>query len=690
MSAPQPPSPSDSRLERDFIELATLTLEDAPGARDEARGELMARLMQSPTPDRDARLESALSRMAKVLPTPWQWRGVLSSAAVLLTLLVLLGIQVFIAAPEIQLFRIGQGKGNPQAWFDKLPEADRDFIAAGKAQGIYSGLFGGQPRTIAGLDRYRQAYPDDPAVFEYCAQAYIREAKTLPPGYEETWKRIDPDNGIWNLLAAVLKSARPAGTGTPPPEDLAEARRLLDAALSAPYLDTRIPELSVRRLAKFPLLPQTFVGNSAGLRFAEPVVTSGYDVSLTANEVSRLFHILAMHYSTTRDQDGQKNQERLRSLIPAWRELSARLLLESNSYGNFHSKLYLLSMGSVLESSAGALNLGTEEKRVGQLLAEIERIVPIGLSRRSGRYGLVTIHPGVNHTEGASTLAKRRAERSRIGDPPEAYLPGRLSEIAAVDRFLAMASALLLLPVMALAWFESFRRGRRVNGLADGLRPLFSWADTAWTITLGCVLPLLWYWGITRLTPLGLHDLDLAPRRPYLAPALQGFSALLLSLVLMLQALQWRLHRRLGFLGLAPRHLWIGWAVAGFTAALLPSLGALRSVSSAGGPEILYGFIAACGIPLLWLLWQAGALLFSPGSSALAGVLLARLLIAPLAVACALMLGIQIPLKSIEQHWLSLDEVTRCDLSQGGIPPAEAKKVEELARRLASVLRDTE
>lgn len=683
MSEP-PSSPVDSRLERDFIELATRPLEDTPEARDEARGELMGRLMQERLPDQEAKVEAALSRLAKQQPGSWRWKGVLASVALLLTLAILAAFRILVTLPEIQLAPIVLAKRSPQAWFNRLPERDRDFISAGNSKTFYFPLRRPQWEVLADLELYRKAFPDDPAVYECYALQYVEASNTLPPDYNEVWQRLDPDNGIWNLWAAGAKMIRPPGTTSYPPGTVEEAMRLLGAALSAPRLDTRMPELQVRRMEKFPKLPATYLGNAMLLQLAEPVKENRGETILSASMISALIHYEGMECWQTRDQ------ERLKSLIAAWRQVASHLFLECSNYENFNSKLYLLIMGASLQSHAGSLNLGAEQKQMAQLMNRIDSLTPISVKRTGsgGHYGLTRNHPGLVQTEGASTLARRRAERSRIEDPPEAYVPGRRSEIAAVDRFLAMAAAILLLPVVTLAWFESWRRGRRVNGLADGLRPLFSWADTAWTIALGGILPLLWYWGITRLTSLGLHDFELSQRRPYLAQALQGLSCLLLSLALMLQVARWRLGRKLGFLNLTPRHPWLGWAVVAVTALLLPALGALRWISSAGGPEIFYGFIAACGIPVLWLLWQAGALFFSPGSTALGGVLQSRLLIAPLATACMLMIGIQLPLKSSEQHWLSLDEVTRCDLSRGGIPPAEARKVAELARQLAAVLRD--
>src|SRR5690606_27999239 len=83
-----------------------------------------------------------------------------------------------------------------------------------------------------------------------------------------------------------------------------------------------------------------------------------------------------------------------------------------------------------------------------------------------------------------------------FSDPAEddsMYAPGRNAEYALLDQILALISLVLLFLALYLACFESIRRGRRVNGLASGLMPLFDWKDSFWISGLGAAFPLAWY-----------------------------------------------------------------------------------------------------------------------------------------------------------------------------------------------------
>lgn len=284
-----------------------------------------------------------------------------------------------------------------------------------------------------------------------------------------------------------------------------------------------------------------------------------------------------------------------------------------------------------------------------------------------------------------STLARRQASFSH---PPRAsnnYEPGRWAEHVAAERFFTLISAVLVMFPLAGVSLESFRRDKRVNGLADGLNPLFRGADMARIIGLGGGVPLLWYWLVTRLTPFGCRDIGMTFFQPIPPVAIQWVATLLLSGVLMLQAGQWRLKAQLGFLGLGKKGHVAGWIVAGIAALIVPLAGSVRWLSG-GEKEFLQGVAAGCGIPLLWLVWQAGAVLFSASGSALGGVLLSRRLITPLAVVCLILLGLQPMLLSVEQSWLAKDTVTRIDRSRGGIPVGEADAVEQLAKALSELL----
>jgi hypothetical protein len=249
-----------------------------------------------------------------------------------------------------------------------------------------------------------------------------------------------------------------------------------------------------------------------------------------------------------------------------------------------------------------------------------------------------------------------------------------------------LAAAFLVLLFLAGAGIEGFRRGRRLNGLADGLRPLFTPADLAWTAALGLALPALWYLGITRFTPLGLRDIGLGFYHP--PPALiQAAAALVFTLLMIVQTLRGRITRRAGFLALRPRCPWIGWAMAGIAAAVIPLAGVVRGMTG-NETQALQAISATGGLPLLWLLWEAAAVVFSPRDQALGGVLLSRRLILPFAALATLLLGAGIPLRAGERHWHARDPLTRVDRENGGMALWEARIMEVLRSQIRAVFPD--
>lgn len=673
MSESAPPSPE--RTERDFIELVTRPLEAQPEARDEARGELMARLSQARAPGSDAKVESALYRLAKVLPERWVPKGLLLSGLALLLLAALAALQLRAYWPEVELMGTAMGYQNStQKWLKRLPDKDRVSMYSGFRDLRYLPE-AYQANPVSNLEQLHREHPDDPAIFEIYALRHLQWYYKVPPNYRETWQKIDPDNGIWNLWE-VMMGMRHKGTASYDPD-------LFGKAPLPKRFETYLPEMRSRSIAMLPEMPETYIGNAALLNLAESFQDNPTDLLLEVGQFLALTFQEAMECGKTRDQ------ARFQALIAKWRKISLDLISQCQSYREFHSKLRLIDAGMTLQGHAKHLNLAEEEKQIAQLLRDLDQIVPRN-ERAGKKYGFKTNPPPTLDFSTASSLASARGSRTHVQDSPEDYRPGRLSEYAAVERFLSLAIALLLLPILALVWLESFRRGARANGIADGLDPLFTWKDRLWVIGLGCLAPVLWYLALTRWTPLGCRDIGEPHPHVLVAPSIRMGASFLLAGVLLLQASRWRIRRHLAFLGLESGRQSPGWIVAGIAALILPLAGAARWVPLANRDEYLMGVAAACGVPMLWLLWQAGAMLFAPGSGSLRGVLQSRRLLLPLAVLCGLMLALQPLLMSIERHWLSLDEVTRVDRNKGCIPAGEARKVEEIARRLAAVLNDAE
>jgi hypothetical protein len=269
--------------------------------------------------------------------------------------------------------------------------------------------------------------------------------------------------------------------------------------------------------------------------------------------------------------------------------------------------------------------------------------------------------------------------RTTGGNAPEGagagiFTPGRKAEYAFFDQLVVLLSLTGLLVTALIVCIESVRRGRRLNGLADGLAPLFTAADHLWIAGLGAILPLLWYLAITRLTPLGCRDIGII-EFGFPPSLIQSLAAFLLIGVMVVQTARWRITRRAGFLALGGRRLIVGWITALLPAAVIPLTGTVRDISG-DTDDFLLAMALACGIPALWLLWQGGAKVFSPAASALDGVLLARKMAWPVMGLVVLLVAGHPLLRASERKWLARDEITRCDPASGGITKLEQLSVE--------------
>ena len=162
---------------------------------------------------------------------------------------------------------------------------------------------------------------------------------------------------------------------------------------------------------------------------------------------------------------------------------------------------------------------------------------------------------------------------------------------------------------------------------------------------------------------------------------------LVFALLMIVQTARWRITRATGFLALRPRWPWIGWTMAGIAAAVIPLAGIVRAMTG-NETRVLQAIAATGGLPLLWLLWEAAAVVFSTRDQALGGVLLSRRLILPFAILAALLLGAGIPLRAVERHWHSRDPLTRADREKGGITLWDARIVDSLRAQVRAVFPD--
>lgn len=602
----------ESSAERHFIEMATRPLEDQPGIRDEARGELMERLSRIDPAEREAVAEAAMARLAKSEPGRWTPKAI----ALVLAWLVMAGV---CGHWGYSFYRQGDDFAN--RWQSATDPSHR--MAEGSLSNVPAAEFTTAADYEASLGSGTVQFP------------------SLPANYREVWMKLDEGNGAWSWREA-LHLAREvfSKSASTTPADLAMARKRLEEAARAPRFEIYTPERQAGRLAA--VAP---VRDALELTIRADGGVYRWLGSLDSRReiLKELLRLNAQPLVDAKDQEG------LRAAIRDWETLSVRLAAEALTADDLGTAADLIAAGEALQSAATDLGMSAEAERLDQQIDTMDHDDPKSFP--------TTPDP-------AASMMARTIYYPRAGLPDLDFKPGRMLEYTLIERVLALAAVVPVLLALAMVLIETVKRSPRVNGLASGLGPIFDGRDGLWLIGLGVLAPFAWYWTITRLTPLGGRDFAFADA-DYPPVVLQALGGLLLLLVMIVQTGQWRIARRGAGIGLGPRMLWPGWLAGGAAAVVVPLAGIGRFLSRSDQEQFLMMTLATASIPLLWLLWRGGALFFGPGSNALGGVLLARATTLPLALSAAALLIAYPLLLSQEKDWLAQDRVTGWDRAHG-------------------------
>jgi hypothetical protein len=642
-----------------FAGLATRPLEGTPDLREEARAEVLGRLAHGGGGD----LADATARLTSSGPRS-HWTPVCVATAALVVLVLWAAWLVKETLSEVRalqnLVSFGSNPDFEGRLQEQLDQEARDFVFAG---------VGNDREAIKTLQRQWELHPDEPGIYEELIHRRLAVEEGLPTGFSETWRRFDADNGMWLYLEAVGKRQewKLSGAFAYTPFSR-EALDLLVQSAAAPRFESYLPSLRNRRLA--------MLGETDTL--AKETELLLYSISaLWEPSVRRQRDAVLLFGKAATEAAAKNDAVELASLIRSWECLVGRL------GRNGTTLLGLIVPASSWNDDGKAMLQACRDLHLTEEAARLDE-----LQKEFADYRAAMGRP-VSDTRPLSSLARVMA----IGPVPDvtldasAFEPGRRVEYAVVERMLGLAAAIVALLFFTGATIESIRRGRRVNGLAAGLSPLFQPADILWIAGLGIVLPALWYFGITRWTPFGLRDIGMSEYAP--SPMLiQAGAALVFALLVGVQAARWRVAARAGFLALKPARPWIGWTMAGIAAAVIPLAGGVRWLS---GNEVRYlqAVAATGGLSLLWLLWEAASVVFSSRDHALGGVLLCRRMLVPFAMLAALLLACWAPLLATERHWHALDEVTRADREHSGLTKLESRVVERVRERVRKAFPDT-
>ena len=246
----------------------------------------------------------------------------------------------------------------------------------------------------------------------------------------------------------------------------------------------------------------------------------------------------------------------------------------------------------------------------------------------------------------------------------ERLKPNRRSEYSYIAQLLVLPLALLMLAASACCFIFSFRNGRICRQLSGRFTGLFDRSDWFICLSLGVLLPILYFAVIRYFTPFG--GLDWYAKRDGLYLEYAKFLLLFLLIVsCSLLALQWRLRVRMNFYEFEDRRGKIGLIlmIAGF--AILPLLGSCfqieRELYVKLNMSMIYPSVLVMGSIMIWLITLVLRYLVGSPEQALRRHTMARLMARTMICAFALVCA-TLPLhRAEEKFWMKRDTVMRVD-----------------------------
>jgi hypothetical protein len=661
-------------LRERFLELAVRPLAGKSPAEDLARGELMERLNHSRPGPGDDSLESATSRL-EVASHGWLKNGKWA-LLLLLAFTAVLGAVSFSSWRD--LVRIDSFyhilPGGPK----RLAAAERELdskVADDQRLFLFasSGTMGKELRK-AWRERCETSLPDDPGWLEEYAVSAGFNNRAERERILAHARRIDAGNGMWDLREAracmerskfrYLVSKPRTGFGPAFPvlttdHIYEEAVALLEKAASAPRFETRIPARNARRMEM--LGPASDLAELADRRMFVG------DQFVTGNYIPRwveLWEARAHELARAGDREG------LRRWFEALERMQLRCLRESRDERFQNVSVFMgVRLSQNFRDNLMRMGLSDEAARLEQWSREFRKSLPRSSSGTEDLY-LRTAAPVQGdwmYYLGAGLVHESELE------------PGRRAERAMADRMMAVAAAILFGVLAWLAGLEGWRRAQPVGGLADGVGGLLRLSDFAWICGLGIALPAAWHVAVAGISPLGCRDYAIAfeETKPIVLSAAGSF---LFATCMLVQSARWRLAKRGGLLGFRTA-LWPGWAIAAIAALFVPAMGAVRYLTK-GQEDFLNFGSAAAGLPLLWLLWRAFAMILCPRRVALPGVIVCRMLVPCFIGASLLLLASAFLLKREESKWVQRDRLAHPDPAGSGMSVADARVAETLRNQL--------
>ena len=524
-----------------------------------------------------------------------------------------------------------------------------------------------------------QSAPENPSYFMEYAAAYFRVHQTLSPEILDTAARIDPDNAWYSAIMASAMAKKAVKKNTPgydarkrgekttytvtDEKQFASALELFQQAAHKPRLSPNQLELQKQRIA---LLPERtdFVSQFPRQVFAASQNCPLIDLRSLVDAIS----VQAGRHAERKDVAG------FQQLVTNWRWLVRATAQDGVSLIDLMVARAFFTMPLSAFSEA-AKSLGLEED--GEKFARLHQ-----QNEERRKFGGLEDTALLETKSSAMTSLTLAAGRRQVESPPlitEADLrPGRYADDALASRAHALASWAVLGICAGLAAFSGLRGDKSTVQLSKRLQDLFRWNDWLWILGGGILIPLLWYFAVTRLTPFSAREWSMRITGFFL-PTAQLVSLTVLMLVASATIASGRLAKRAGFLGLKPRRTWLGWVAVLSAALAIPLAGMIMEIRPLGRTLFLAS-CALCCVALLWLVWGFFCHAFGkPPGGALRRATLARMMVPAWVFGMLVFALLTIVHYAEERHWIQQDRLLEIT--------AESPSMTRYERDLTAVLR---
>jgi hypothetical protein len=632
-----------------FLKLATRSLQDQAELQDEAETELMSRLGEGGVPLDLIDVAELSARLEEKAPVDTVRRRLLIAAAFLVALVMGIrgvGVDLLDVAsiayseslswqqiddPNLH-FNIGGtvGFADVEAQVTKMLGS---WMTAGAVDLPLSGKRGDQETAVL-----RQRHPEDLGILQEHLARRSHEAAEFMTGEERAMvERLDPDNALWPLmemrwLERTIEFRSNAGLGKMTGEEAEQCHRLLSRAAASPRLVNHAIGLLARQKAALPtangvadvVRAETMAGFVT--EASSPKIFWGY-------RSEEWLSVRLTDLSPDRDQilrlrDELLAVEKLRCAGPesAVQDLSRNHVFMDNAYQH-----YARHLGPDVALTAYPQPhqyLPWPEREQAGVWMRGTRLLPTDLTA-------------------------------------EEMKPLRMAEQCLFDRFLVWACTGLSGVVAFVTLLESIRRKRVVKALARGLMPLLTRRDHVWIGGLGIVLPWLWYFFVTVILPCGgawaESDEEMVIR------IMQGGLVVVMSIILIIHASEWRWAKRAAVLGLDSGLRIFGWLAAALTALAILAAGLYPHLENAGfsvDETYLLGCAGAGATGGLWLLWVAIRNLFTGNRASLRPNLISRTALPWMLAGLATLLISAGILQAMEGRWVKREPLLRLETSR--------------------------